>query len=66
MRKTFIECGVIVGRVDQYVSNEQLSYLPRELLNDPETGAVMPGCGAWRKIGVADTWRGTTTPTELG
>jgi hypothetical protein len=46
MRKTFIDCGGIVGRVDQYLSDEQLPYLRRELPNDPERCAVMPACGA--------------------
>ena len=35
-----------------------LSALQRELMNDPESGAVMPGCGGLRKIRIADPGRG--------
>ena len=40
------------------MSDEALADFQRELLNDPETGSVMPGCGGLRKMRVADPRRG--------
>ena len=40
------------------MSDEALSDFQRELLNDPETGSIMPGCGGLRKMRVPDPRRG--------
>ena len=58
MRKTFIETPEFTEWIKEYLSDDQLAGLQRELLNDPETGSVMPGCGGLRKIRVADPKRG--------
>jgi hypothetical protein len=58
MRKTFIESPEFTEWVKGYLSDEALSGLQRELLNDPDAGAVMPGCGGLRKVRVPDPRRG--------
>lgn len=58
MKKTFIETARFSGWVKEYLSDEALSDLQRELLNDPDTGSVMPGCGGLRKVRLADPRRG--------
>lgn len=40
------------------MSDELLSGLQQELLNDPDAGVVMPGCGGLRKLRAADPKRG--------
>jgi hypothetical protein len=40
------------------LSDEGLSNLQQVLMNDPEAGAVMPGCGGLRKLRVPDPKRG--------
>ncbi len=58
MKKTFVETSDFTEWVKEQLSDEVLSDFQRELLNDPETGSVMPGCGGLRKMRVADPRRG--------
>jgi hypothetical protein len=58
MKKTFVETREFTEWVKEYLSDEGLGDLQRVLLDDPETGAVMPGCGGLRKLRVADPRRG--------
>lgn len=58
MKTTFIESPEFTEWVKAYLTDETLSALQRDLLNDPESGAVMPGCGGLRKMRVADPSRG--------
>ena len=58
MRKTFIETPEFTEWIKEYLPDEQLADLQRELLSNPETGSVMPGCGDLRKMRVADPKRG--------
>src|SRR5262245_3751993 len=58
MKKTFVETAEFTEWVKEHLSDDTLSDLQRELLNDPETGSVIPGCGGLRKIRVADPRRG--------
>jgi hypothetical protein len=58
MQKTFVETAEFTEWVKEYLSDDVLSDLQRELLNDPDTGSVMPGCGGLRKMRVADPRRG--------
>jgi hypothetical protein len=58
MLKTFIETGEFTEWVREYLSDESFSELQKELLNNPDTGVVMPGCGGLRKMRVADPKRG--------
>src|SRR5262249_46176291 len=57
MRKTFVETAEFTEWVKEYLSDDALSDLQRQLLNDPDTGSVMPGCGGLRKMRVADPRR---------
>jgi hypothetical protein len=57
MKKTFIETAEFTQWVKEYLSDEVLSDLQRELQNDPDRGSVMPGCGGLRKIRAADSRR---------
>jgi hypothetical protein len=58
MKKTFIETRGFTEWVKKYLTDEVFSDLQRVLLHDPETGAVIPGCGGLRKIRLADPKRG--------
>ena len=58
MKKTFIETARFSDWARAYLSDEALSGLQRELLDDPDTGLVMPGCGGLRKVRLADPTRG--------
>jgi hypothetical protein len=58
MQKTFIEAPEFTEWVKEYLSDQQLTRLQQELLNDPDIGAVMPGRGGLRKLRVVDPRRG--------
>jgi hypothetical protein len=58
MQKVFIETTEFTKWLKEYLSDEALSGLQQVLLNDPETGAVMPGCGGLRKVRISDPRRG--------
>jgi hypothetical protein len=58
MKKTFVETKEFSQWVKEYLSDASLSELQRELLRDPDAGAVMTGCGGMRKMRVADPRRG--------
>jgi hypothetical protein len=58
MNKTFVETREFTEWVKEYMCDEALADCQRELLHDPETGSVMPGCGGLRKMRVADPRRG--------
>jgi hypothetical protein len=57
MKKTFIETAEFTEWVKEYLSDDALSDLQRELLNAPDAGSVMPGCGGLRKMRAADPRR---------
>ncbi len=58
MNKVFVETREFTEWAKEYLSDEDLADLQRELLDEPDTGAVMPGCGGLRKMRVADARRG--------
>jgi len=58
MKKTFVETREFTEWAKDYLSDDALVDMQRELLNDPDTGSVMPGCGGPRKMRVADPRRG--------
>jgi hypothetical protein len=58
MWKTFIETSAFTEWVRHHLSDEALIEFQKELLNDADSGVVMPGCGGMRKIRVADPKRG--------
>jgi hypothetical protein len=58
MNKTFMETTEFTEWVEAYLSDDAVSDLQRELLNDPDAGSVIQGCGGLRKVRVADPKRG--------
>ena len=58
MKAVFIESSEFTAWVTEYLTDERLAALQRDLLNDLETGDVMPGCGGLRKLRIADPRRG--------
>lgn len=58
MRVVFIESSEFTEWVKEYLTDEAFSLLQSDLLNDPESGAVIPGCGGLRKVRVGDPRRG--------
>ena len=58
MWKTFLETSEFTNWVSAHLSDDDLVGLQKELLNDPEKGDVMPGCGGLRKLRIADPKRG--------
>src|SRR3954471_3297225 len=58
MKAVFIESSEFTEWIKEYLTDEALSALQRDLMNDPEIGAVMPGCGGLRKVRIADPSRG--------
>jgi hypothetical protein len=54
MHKTFVETSEFTQWVKAYLSDDSLAELQRELLDDPQVGAVIPGCGGLRKVRVTD------------
>jgi hypothetical protein len=58
LKAVFIESFEFTERVTEYLTDEGLAALQRDLLNDPDAGDVMPGCGGLRKLRIADPRRG--------
>jgi hypothetical protein len=58
MHQTFVETREFTEWVKEYLSDDALADIQRELLTDPDMGSVMPGCGGLRKMRVADPHRG--------
>ena len=45
MKKTFIESSRFTNEVGKLLDDDSFYALQNELMQDPERGAVMPGCG---------------------
>jgi hypothetical protein len=58
MMKTFIETREFSEWVHEYLFDEHLSDLQRELLDDPDMGFFIPGGGGLRKVRGLDPRRG--------
>jgi hypothetical protein len=58
MRKTFIETHEFTEWVREYLTDDSIAELQRELLSEPDKGPVMAGCGGLRKVRIADPRRG--------
>jgi hypothetical protein len=57
MKKTFIESSGFTARLPDFLDEDAYAALQNELLELPETGKVMPGCGGLRKMRFADPRR---------
>ena len=58
MKAVFIESTEFTKWVSSDLPDETYAELQQELMDNPEKGAVMPGCGGLRKVRVADPKRG--------
>ena len=58
MKSVFIESFEFTEWVTEYLTDQGLAALQRDLLNHPDAGDVMPGCGGLRKLRIADPGRG--------
>lgn len=58
MRLIFVESEAFTLRWSRRCSDEQLRALQNELLEFPERGDPIPGCGMLRKLRAADPLRG--------
>ncbi len=57
MQKTFVETRNFTNRLADILDDDAYAALQFELLQNPDKGAVMPGCGGLRKLRVADPHR---------
>lgn len=57
MRKLFIETMVFTEGVTAMLDDETYAAFQKQLMADPESGHVMPGCGGLRKVRVRDPKR---------
>ena len=58
MKAVFIESTEFTEWVSEYLPDETYFRLRQELMDDPQKGTVMPGCGGLRKVRTADPKRG--------
>ncbi len=57
MNLVLLETRFFTSRVVELLDSETYRKLQNALLEDPDAGAVVPGCGGLRKIRVASTGR---------
>jgi hypothetical protein len=57
MRRLFIETKVFTEALEAKKAKELLELIQSKILDNPEAGDVMPGCGGVRKLRVADPSR---------
>src|SRR5262245_1198876 len=58
MKATFVETTGFTESVCDLMEDRSYARLQRELMDEPDRGKVMPGCGGLRKIRTADPKRG--------
>lgn len=58
MKATFVETTSFTAAITGFIPDLAYAELQQRLMKNPESGAVMPGCGGLRKIRVADPKRG--------
>jgi len=58
MKAVFIESIEFTQWVTEYLTDQALTALQRDLMCDPEAGDAMPGCVGLRKLRIADPRRG--------
>lgn len=58
MKATFVESTGFTESVCDLMEDRAYARLQRELMDEPDAGKVMPGCGGLRKIRTADPKRG--------
>ncbi len=58
MKAVFIESTEFTKWVAEFLSDDAYAALQQELMDQPEKGDVMPGCGGLRKVRIAAPQRG--------
>lgn len=58
MKAVFIESSEFTEWVADFLPDDAYSVLQQELMDQPDKGDVMPGCGGLRKVRTADPKRG--------
>ena len=58
MKAVFVESREFTEWVYAYLPDDAYAKLQHELLENPDKGDVMPGCGGLRKVRTADPGRG--------
>lgn len=58
MKAVFIESSEFMEWVAEFLPDDAYSALQQELMDQPDKGDVMPGCGGLRKVRTADPKRG--------
>lgn len=58
MKATFVETSGFTESVGDLMDDRAYARLQQALMEDPDAGKVMPGCGGLRKIRMADPNRG--------
>jgi hypothetical protein len=58
MKATFIETSEFTEWIEEHISDEQYASLQQQLMEDPEAGDAMIGCGGLRKIRTSAPKRG--------
>jgi len=57
MQKLFIETTGFTREVTARLDDQAYAAFQKQLMDDPNCGAVMPGCGGLRKVRLADPGR---------
>ena len=55
---SFIETKLFTRLVQEYLTDQQYAEVQRELIDNPESGVLIPGSGGIRKLRVAAPGRG--------
>lgn len=58
MKATFIEVTGFTNALPRFLPDRDFAKLQQELMQNPEAGDVMSGCGGLRKVRTADPKRG--------
>jgi hypothetical protein len=58
MKATFVETSGFAESVARFLSDDKYSQLQQVLMENPDAGDVIPGCGGLRKIRSPDAKRG--------
>lgn len=58
MKAVFIESSEFTEWVVEFLPDDAYAALQQELMDQPDKGDVMPGCGGLRKVRTADPKRG--------
>ena len=58
MKATFIEMSEFTEWISEHLSDKEYASVQQQLMDDPDAGVVMTGCGGMRKIRTSDPKRG--------